>query len=1335
MLADIKTRKRIIIIAIVIFLVVIIGLFIFIRNDNTKDIIQGQEVKSLSQEDENGFSSEAEKGKVIVIYQDEQGNSIAENDEIEGIIGNEYTTNRKVIPHYTTSGKEPLNKIGNYKKEDITVKYIYKKTSEFINVNQDENNVVTLQVENIKTDKDYKLLLTQKSTEGKNLTGGQFSVQNDSEQVDGITTNGLLTLGNINVCDEGTEDYKISENVAPLGYEKALKNGQYDLKMEKKYNDQTKQYEIIAMSDNQVYSLEQTSDDEIIVKVVNEKTKTYELAMKKFASYIDKTKTNREITARIDETGNIVYDQTTEDINVRDYEKITYTLRIFNEGNQDMEGKMVTDILPKGLKFVENSQTNNTYGWTKQGDNLTTNYLIGKTIEGFDIENNETPKFIDINLEVEVDEQSADLSSNNLTNIGKIEIDEREKNQNNNEDTDTVILAKMPQIYDLAIKKFASYIDGQPSKRDVTVKLNENNQIEYQENRPNITVKDNQQVIYTLRVFNEGNTTVQGKKITDKIPQGLEFKDNSTINTQYGWQKNGDSIETTYLENKTINGARTYRGEVPQYIDLQVEFTVIERNAANDNLILNTAKISKLENETDDIDNEDTDILELEAMKKTCNFAIKKFASSIDGQNTSRDVTVQLTQENKVKYVEKRPEITVKKGQKVIYTIRVFNEGNEDTTGEKVIDKIPEGLKYLPESEINKLYGWELKENNNIETNYLKNKTIQGSYITRGEIPQNIDIKLELEVTEDGIDKETVNTIVNKVNIEKKENETQINDNEDTDTLLLEKNEDTYDLVLKKFVNKIDNESIEKEITASVNESAQIVYANENTKTDVNKGQVVEFTIRIFNEGNQDMVCSKITDIIPQGLKYIENSQINKDFKWELNNNEISTNYLAGKTLKGFNEKDSKNLDYLDVQIELQVLEEDIKQNELITNIAKIEAGENETKLENNQDECTLKVVPEKQKIFDLSLQKYIYSVDGTKLENREIVAKNEDGKIQYVKNNEIYKVANGQKVVFTLRVFNEGDGQTTGRDLYEYIPKGLEYIEDSQINKENGWKMYKQDKSGNFIEVNSLKDVTVLKTEKLNNQTIPGCVISNNEVPRYRDIQVEFKVDESKVKYDDRVITNKAQIKENRLELNQKNDNAEEKLQVKKFDLELTKYIKEITIKDDTGEKTTKLGLNQKGKIFKKEINNKKLDKTQVYVTYGLKIKNIGDIEGYASQIYDYIPENFELISNNIWERNESIAKTNTLAKTIINPGESKTVEITFKWDLSKGNLGERNNKAIIEKYQNNYNAIDETQDNKNEEKFIISVKTGVYETSMIGILSILIISVIIIGIKIKKN
>ena len=204
---------------------------------------------------------------------------------------------------------------------------------------------------------------------------------------------------------------------------------------------------------------------------------------------------------------------------------------------------------------------------------------------------------------------------------------------------------------------------------------------------------------------------------------------------------------------------------------------------------------------------------------------------------------------------------------------------------------------------------------------------------------------------------------------------------------------------------------------------------------------------------------------------------------------------------------------------------------------------------------------------------------------------------------------------------------------------------------------------------------------------------------------------------------------------MNQKNDNAEEKLQVKKFDLELTKYIKEITIKDDTGEKTTKLGLNQKGKIFKKEINNKKLDKTQVYVTYGLKIKNIGDIEGYASQIYDYIPENFELISNNIWERNESIAKTNTLAKTIINPGESKTVEITFKWDLSKGNLGERNNKAIIEKYQNNYNAIDETQDNKNEEKLIISVKTVVYETSMIGILSILIISVIIIGIKIKKN
>ena len=1666
--------KRIIILILISALIIGISSIVALINLNSTTIeeIAVQSIQGNTAESEYDYGTEM--GKVIVKYADIEGNEIAESETQEGIIGTEYETSRKEISHYTSSGEEPFNKIGNYKEEDIIVVYTYKPTEELIHTNTSENNTITIQVENEKQNRDYKLVLMQESEEGKKLTGGKFSVQKDTKLVQGTTTNGQLTLGSINVNSEGTENYEICEEEAPIGYEKALKDENFDMEVEKQYNEETKQYELSATSENNVLKLEQTQDDEIVVTVTNSKIKTYELAMKKFASSVDEVSTQREVRARIDTDGKLVYDELEQKIEVRDYEKVIYTLRIFNEGNQDMEGKTVTDILPSGLKYLSESEINKQYGWEQTQNTLKTDYLIGKTIEGFDIENQETPKYIDIQLEVEVVEDEAN-EDNILTNTSSITIDEREKDQSNNEDADTLNLVRMPKTYDFAIKKFASSINGEDTLRNVTVKLNDLKQIEYEENRPEKTVKEDQKVTYTLRVFNEGNQNIQGTKITDVIPKGLVFDTNSEINTEYGWTLNGSNVETSYLVNKTINGVKTYRGEIPNYIDLQIEFTVTEDEVEEDDLIVNEARIEKNENETDDLDNIDTDTLSLERKPKTYDFAIKKFASSIDGEDTSRNVTVDLNENNEIVYNEKRPEKSVKDEQKVVYTLRIFNEGNQDLKGEKVIDEIPAGLKYLSESEINKQYGWQIN-GDNIETSYLTDKTIKGCNLSRKEIPQYTDIKVEFEVTEDGVE-DTVNTITNRSKIEKNVNETDLQDNENTDELNLNKREKTYDLnikkfatsidgidtgrnitvdltdnneiqytqikpekvveegqkitytlrvfnegnqdiqgtkitedlpkglkyyqnsetnkkygwelkegkletdyltdktikgsktykgevpnyidvkielevtregldensyaiintasiekheketdisdnessdtvtlekkglydyamkkfassidgidtgrnvtvsltenseiiytevkpekqvkdgqkviytlrifnegnknlegskvieeipeglkylteseinkqygwtinndklesnyligkilsgadlskgelpryidmkvefevvedeanennlimntakiekdaketdeldntdtdilnierkvktydfAMKKFVNTVDGEKLGKDIIASINENGRIVYTA-NTTTDVNKGQAVVFTLRIFNEGNQDMKGKKITDIIPQGLKYLENSEINKKYNWIVEENNVSTNYLVGKNIKGFDIENNEQLTYEDVQIELEVTGEEILENGLITNVAKVEAGDNETELEDNEDECILKLIPEKQKVFDLSMKKFLYSVDGEKLTNREIVAKNVDGKIEYSENEELYKVSNNQKLIFTLRVFNVGDGNTFGRDVYDYIPEGLEFIEDSEINKANEWKMYKLDKSGNLIEVTDSKDATVVKSEKLKAEEIPGFVAANNELPKFVDIQVELEVNENKVKDENRIITNTAKIEETRLELNEDNDKSEEKVQVKVFDLELTKYIKTITINDDTGEKTIELGLNKKGQILKKEINAKKIDKTQIYVTYGLKVKNIGEIPGYAGEIVDYIPENFELVNtNNKWEQAGNIVKSTSLEKELINPNEEKTIEVTFRWDLNEENLGERNNKAIITKYENDYEAKDNTEDNKNEEKFIISIRTGEMEITAIIILVILIIAAGIVKLKLLKN
>ena len=301
----------------------------------------------------------------------------------------------------------------------------------------------------------------------------------------------------------------------------------------------------------------------------------------------------------------------------------------------------------------------------------------------------------------------------------------------------------------------------------------------------------------------------------------------------------------------------------------------------------------------------------------------------------------------------------------------------------------------------------------------------------------------------------------------------------------------------------------------------------------------------------------------PEATFRVDMSKINKDHKWEEENNLVKTNYLVGKTIKGFEIENNEKPLYEDIKIELEV----IKEEGTIINTAKTESLENEKDINNNEDEEKAKIIKDETKTFDLSMQKYLYSIDEEKLTNKEIVAKNIEGKIEYTKNNEICKVANNQKLVFTLRIFNEGEKQTLGRDVYEYIPEGLEFITDSTINKENEWKMYKQDKAGNLVEVENIKDATVLKTDKLRNEQIDGFDINNNELPKYKDIQIEFKVNENKVKDENRVITNIAKIESTRLEKNQENDKSEEKVQVKQFDLELVKYIKEIKIKDDLGD------------------------------------------------------------------------------------------------------------------------------------------------------------------------
>ena len=78
-------------------------------------------------------------------------------------------------------------------------------------------------------------------------------------------------------------------------------------------------------------------------------------------------------------------------------------------------------------------------------------------------------------------------------------------------------------------------------------------------------------------------------------------------------------------------------------------------------------------------------------------------------------------------YKHSKTPVKVEKGDIVLYQIRVYNEGNVTGYADEITDYLPEYLEFLPENEINRLYGWREYVGNSqkIFTNYLSKENEQ----------------------------------------------------------------------------------------------------------------------------------------------------------------------------------------------------------------------------------------------------------------------------------------------------------------------------------------------------------------------------------------------------------------------------------------------------------------------------------------------------------------------------------------------------------------------------------------------------------------------------------
>lgn len=175
--------------------------------------------------------------------------------------------------------------------------------------------------------------------------------------------------------------------------------------------------------------------------------------------------------------------------------------------------------------------------------------------------------------------------------------------------------------------------------------------------------------------------------------------------------------------------------------------------------------------------------------------------------------------------------------------------------------------------------------------------------------------------------------------------------------------------------------------------------------------------------------------------------------------------------------------------------------------------------------------------------------------------------------------------------------------------------------------------------------------------------------------------------------------------------------VEAEKFSLELDKAISKVTVQNAQGTKTEEF---DKAKLAKYDIAAKHLAGTKVYIEYTLTVTNNGDLEGFASEIVDYIPQGMTFNSNlnpDWYTGTDGNLYTKALADTEIAKGESKEIKLVLTKQMTAENTGNVSNTAEIADDYNIYGVSDHNskpankaqgEDDISTADTILTVKTG---------------------------
>ena len=620
-----------------------------------------------------------------------------------------------------------------------------------------------------------------------------------------------------------------------------------------------------------------------------------------------------------------------------------------------------------------------------------------------------------------------------------------EKVTKNYEDNATVQLPKLRYL-DLALRKSITKINGvEPTQNRLPqvdyseLEAGTDTTAKYNHPKNDLITGNGQFIEYTITVYNEGEKDGYAAEIKDYLPAGIEFVELVSPTDKYSASvvKNDDGTSVITITNTGKNVLDSYTSGIPANESFTIRCKVTLDEGTEDVRLVNIAEITKYydsesnletdvdrdsqtENFPDDLKNnsyngngqegeyipgqqDDDDFEPVIIPGKYFDLSLRKFISAVNGvaPEVSRepevDVTPLITGESTTAiYNHPKVPLSVKVGDIVTYTIRVYNEGQLDGYAEEITDHLPPQLEFLPDDEDNLANGWYYDETDTslrtIKTNHLS-KAVDADNIIKafdGETLDYVDITVKCRVKDTATSGEKITNIADITDFADKDGDEVVDRDSEEDNVQLPSDEDLpnykdeeinrgdeyipgqeddddfeklqvqiFDLALRKFITAVDDENITNRVPVpTMGEDGNIVYNHTKDPVPVQTNNIVTYTIRVYNEGDIAGYAAEITDDLPEGLLFLPDNELNVTYRWKMideNGNEtqnleeavkVTTDYLSkeqeeteGENLLAAYDKElgitSTNPDYRDVKIAFKVIEPNTS-DKILTNIAQI---------------------------------------------------------------------------------------------------------------------------------------------------------------------------------------------------------------------------------------------------------------------------------------------------------------------------------------------------------------------------------------------------------------